>query len=156
MTWSEANEACKNMGTKLVEIDSRAENNGIAREIREIGYKERHFWMGLTDLRKEGVWRLESTGRKPSYTNWAAGEPNDADGGEDCAHLRIEPGTNIVAWNDHECNSKRDEIFHWQKHTFHAICESLLTTTTTTTIQTTTSGGPANSKAPMSSQILMN
>ena len=112
--------------------------------------------MGLTDLRKEGVWRLESTGRKPSYTNWAAGEPNDAAGGEDCAHLRIEPGTNIVAWNDHECNSKRDEIFHWQKHTFHAICESFLTTTTTTTIQTTTSGGPANSKAPMSSPILMN
>ena len=156
MTWSEANEACKNMGTKLVEIDSRAENNGIVREIRKMGYKERHFWMGLTDLRKEGVWRLESTGRKPSYTNWAAGEPNDH-GGEDCAHLRIEPGTNIVAWNDHECNSKRDEIFHWQKHTFHAICESLLTTTTTkTTIQTTTSGGPANSKAPMSSPILMN
>ena len=99
-----------------------------------MGYKERHFWMGLTDLRKQGAWRLESTGRKPSYTNWAAGEPND--GGEDCAHLRIEPGTG--------------------KHTFHVICESFLTTTTKTTLQTTTSGGPANSKASMRSPILMN
>ena len=126
MTWSEANEACKNMGARLVEIDSKAENNRIVKEIRKMGYKERHFWMGLTDLRKEGVWRLESTGRKPSYTNWAAGEPNDAAGGEDCAHLRIGPRPNYNdTWVDQDCKLKIDAKFHKGEYKFFALCESV-------------------------------
>ena len=82
--------------------------------------------MGLTDLRKEGVWRLESTGRKPSYTNWAEGEPNDADGGEDCAHLRIGLWPNYNdSWVDQDCKFKMDGMFHKGDYKFFALCESV-------------------------------
>ena len=72
--WFEANKTCKNRGARLVEIDSAKENDQIVREIKRRGYKERHFWIGSTDLKQEGIWRLESTGQKPGYTNWT-GDP---------------------------------------------------------------------------------
>ena len=126
MTWSEANEACKNMGARLVEIDSRAENNRIVKEIRKMGYKERHFWMGLTDLRKEGVWRLESTGRKPSYTNWAAGEPNNVCSDEDCAHLRLGLWPDAKStWVNQQCNISKYGIFGMD-HTLFMLSVNLI------------------------------
>ena len=128
MDWFEANEACKNLGARLVEINSKEENDLIIGKIKELPFKKRHFWMGLTDLRKEGVWRLESTGRKPSYTNWAAGEPNDAAGGEDCAHLRIGPWPNYNdSWVDQDCKFKIDKEFHKGDYKFYAVCESVKT-----------------------------
>ena len=70
----------------------------------------------------EGIWRLESTVQKPGYTNWAAGEPNNAVGGEDCAHLRIGLRPDVKGtWVDQQCNIKKDEIFLHGNHTFHAL-----------------------------------
>ena len=83
MDWFEANGTCKNRGARLVEIDSEKENDQIVRKIKRRGYKERHFWIGLTDLIEEGIWTLESSAQKPGYTNWAGGEPNSVGGGED-------------------------------------------------------------------------
>ena len=122
MDWFEANETCKNLGARLVEIDSKEENDQIVTKIKRRDFKERHFWIGLTDLKEEGIWRLESTGQKPGYTNWAAREPNNAGGGEDCAHLRL--GLKVKdMWVDQQCNITKDESFRHGNHTFHALCE---------------------------------
>ena len=118
MDWFEANESCKNLGARLVEIDSEEENDQIVKKIKRRDFKERHFWIGLTDLKVEGIWRLESTAQKPGYTNWAAGEPNNAGGGEDCAHLRL--GLKDM-WVDQQCNITKDEIFRHGNHTFSPI-----------------------------------
>ena len=72
----------------------------------------------------EGIWRLESTGQKPGYTNWAAGEPNNAVGGEDCAHLRLGLRPDVKGtWVDQQCNILKDGIFRNGQHVFHALCE---------------------------------
>ena len=65
MTWFEAKDHCEREGGKLVEIDSKEENNALAEEINMKGYKDIGFWIGLTDLKSEGDWKLESNGAEP-------------------------------------------------------------------------------------------
>ena len=92
MSWFEANKFCKNIGAKLVEINSEEENAAIVDEINKRKFQEKkmYFWIGLTDLRKEGVWKLESNGATANYQNWDESykdnpEPNNHGGNEDCA-----------------------------------------------------------------------
>jgi len=117
MTWSEAQQFCNNTQAKLVEIDSAEENLAILEEIKKQGYKGKkmEFWLGLTDLEKEGDWMLASTGERPAYTNWAEDEPNDHGGGEDCAYLNIRD-----VFNDIPCDAAS-----YKAYSFNALCETL-------------------------------
>jgi len=38
-----------------------------------------NLWIGFTDQASEGTWEWIS-GEAVTYTNWASGEPNDANG----------------------------------------------------------------------------
>ena len=123
MDWFKANDHCKEKGGKLVEIDSEDENTALVEEINRKGYKTRNmnFWIGLTDKRSEGDWRLASNDLRPSFQKWAEGEPRnllDAD----CALLRVGP---IDSWKDTwaamDCNqmSISGEI----QVSMYALCE---------------------------------
>ena len=122
MSWFEANETCRNMGARLVEINSEEENDQVVDEINRIGFRNKHFWIGLTDLEEEGVWRFESNGSEPQYTNWHYNEP---DNNTDADCVRLKKPTNQWKWGDFPCNlsSYNDNDF-----TIHAICESDLAT----------------------------
>ena len=72
MAWVEAIAHCKGEGGKLVEIDSEEENTALVEEMKRRGFKDRNFWMGLTDKKDEGNWRL---GSELSYCQWATREP---------------------------------------------------------------------------------
>jgi hypothetical protein len=72
--WTDARNACTNMGGYLVTVTSAAENNFIF-GLWPSG------WIGLTDEVNEGVWRWV-TGETYSYSSWNPGEPNNA-GNED-------------------------------------------------------------------------
>ena len=104
------------MGARLIEIYSKEENDQIVDEIDRIGFRNRHFWTGLTDLKEENVWRFESNGLEPQYTNWHDGEPNNY-GEADC--VRLKKPKHQWKWADFPCNSYHDKQF-----TIHAICES--------------------------------
>ena len=116
MSWFEANETCRDMGTRLAEINSEEENDQIVDEINRIGFRNRHFWTGLTDLKEENVWRFESYGLEPVYTNWHNDEPNNY-GEADC--VRLKKPKHQWKWADFPCNS-----YHDKQITIHAICES--------------------------------
>ena len=61
---------------------------------------------------------------EPGYTNWATGEPNNAVGGEDCAHLKIGLRPDIKGtWVDQQCNISKDGFFRNGQHALHALCE---------------------------------
>jgi hypothetical protein len=72
--WTDARQACANMGGYLVTVTSAAENNFLF-GLWPSG------WIGLTDEVVEGQWRWV-TGEAYSYTSWNPGEPNNA-GNED-------------------------------------------------------------------------
>ena len=65
MNWYTANNFCKRMKAKLLEIDSSYENREVWKEIRGRGFNQqkKQFWLCLTDRGREGQWVYESTGR---------------------------------------------------------------------------------------------
>ena len=70
MTWTDARQACINMGGHLVTVTTAAENNFIF-NLWPSG------WIGLTDEVVEGQWRWV-TGEAYSWSNWNGGEPNNS------------------------------------------------------------------------------
>jgi hypothetical protein len=86
MTWTDARQACVNMGGYLVTVTSAAENNFIF-NLWPSG------WIGLTDEVVEGQWRWV-TGEPYSYSSWNPGEPNNA-GNEDYVQF-----VGAGRWND--------------------------------------------------------
>jgi hypothetical protein len=70
MTWTDARQACINMGGYLVTVTSPAENNFIF-NLWPNG------WIGLTDEVVEGQWRWVN-GEPFSWSNWNFGEPNNS------------------------------------------------------------------------------
>ena len=86
MTWTDARQACLNMGGHLVTVTTPEENNFIF-NLWPSG------WIGLTDEVIEGQWRWV-TGEPFSWSNWNWGEPNNA-GNED--YIQFVGGGK---WND--------------------------------------------------------
>jgi hypothetical protein len=86
MTWTDARQACINMGGHLVTSTSLAENNFLF-SLWPNG------WIGLTDEQTEGVWNWV-TGEPYSWSYWNSGEPNNA-GNED--YIQFVGGGR---WND--------------------------------------------------------
>ena len=139
MTWFKAKEHCEGKGAKLVEINSEEENTALVDEINRLGYPEKkmHFWIGLTDSRSEGKWRLASSGLKPSYENWHDDQPDNF-----CARLRIGPHSSWTStWSDINCNWDWIWQYRWNqrsKWTMHALCEFDSSTQSSSTEGTTT------------------
>uniref|UniRef100_A0A8C2XRA3 C-type lectin domain-containing protein n=1 Tax=Cyclopterus lumpus TaxID=8103 RepID=A0A8C2XRA3_CYCLU len=54
-TWGESSRACSCRGGTLVRIGSREEQEYLEGELRR-NHARGKFWIGLTDLKKEGTW----------------------------------------------------------------------------------------------------
>ena len=60
-------------------------------------------WIGLTDMEEEDVFRWESTGELPTWTNWWIQQPLSPPGVDsDCVHVFIDG-----RWADERCESLR-------------------------------------------------
>ena len=120
MSWFEAKGRCKEKGGKLVEIDSDEEERAL---VSYHGFSVSNFWIGLTDMRSEGDWRLASNGLEPSFLNWAEREPSNRTDNVDCAVFGVginDAQTSIYSWFALDCQSKQLESSLWP---MHALCE---------------------------------
>jgi hypothetical protein len=107
-SWDDAQAYCRSFGMNLATINSVGEEGWLYANASAISTQK--WWIGLNDRASEGsfVW---ASGEPVSYTNWYAGEPNNAGGNEDCGQMnRFYPNH---GWNDEPCS------FH-----FRHICES--------------------------------
>ena len=90
--WEEARTMALEMGGDLVAINDAAEQAFIDEAFEQNGM----LWSGYNDVAMEGTW-VWSNGDSSEYENWDAGEPNDANNGEDYGILNWR-GTK--KWND--------------------------------------------------------
>lgn len=108
-TWEEAQAEALSLGGNLVTINDAQENLWLfAMYARLRGYPfttgndPGGYWIGLNDTAEEGVFEWVS-GEPVTYTNWAAGEPNNVvNGNEDWAELIVREGPilKLGEWND--------------------------------------------------------
>lgn len=62
-----------------------------------------YYWIGATDENDEGWWTWSNS--KPlTFVNWKRGEPNNANGIENCAVLVVE--FQVSFWMDISCDSR--------------------------------------------------
>lgn len=116
MTWTNARQACLNMGGHLVTVTSAAENTFIF-NLWPSG------WIGLTDEVVEGQWRWV-TGEPYSYQSWNSGEPNNSNN-ED--YIQFVGGGR---WNDLNNSSSLPYVLEFE-YIVNYTPWTLLTTSTT-------------------------
>lgn len=99
--WNIARVQAKKLGGYLVCI-SDADENKFVRDLVKKHSNTRTFWIGLSDQGSEGRWWWVN-GQPVKYTNWAAREPNNSDGKENCAEVGWH---SFYSWNDGPCEEK--------------------------------------------------
>nr|XP_008504809.1 PREDICTED: LOW QUALITY PROTEIN: C-type lectin domain family 4 member G-like [Equus przewalskii] len=107
-TWDEAQRRCVGASAHLVIVRGLEEQGFLSRNTRGRGY-----WLGLRAGRRAGLRAVRRARKIQSYqwvdgvslsfSYWNQGEPNDAQGREDCV-MMLRTGM----WNDAPCNSERD------------------------------------------------
>jgi hypothetical protein len=93
--WATAQATCVDWGGTLVIIQSNAEDQFLQQNISG------DTWIGASDQANEDsfVW---VNGTPVQFTNWAASQPDNFGGSEDCVEKRF---TANGAWNDVPCTS---------------------------------------------------
>ncbi len=101
-SWTAANQEAWQLGGHLTVIGDAAENAWLLSKFGTFGGVSRHLWIGYTDKATEGTFRWVN-GQPTKFTNWSAGEPNNASV-ENCAELLGATGLQSVGlagqWND--------------------------------------------------------
>lgn len=101
-SWSSAALEAQRLGGFLAVINDQAENDFVTTTFGTYGGEGRHLWIGFTDAQQEGTFRWFN-GQSATYSNWAAGEPNNASE-EDFTELLGTDGLQTVGtagqWND--------------------------------------------------------
>ena len=90
ITWHAAAKKCREMGGRLAEAHSQAENEFLTKLVR--GNGSDGVWLGATDEDQQDEW-VWSDGTPLSYKNWAAGQPNNFGGAEHYLMLAARDGT---------------------------------------------------------------
>jgi hypothetical protein len=96
-SWVDASAACAAWGGGLARIDSAAEEAFVLQGASG------DAWLGLSDLETEGAMRWHDGADLGPYRNWAAEQPDDFDGTEDCVELLADGR----GWNDRPCTDLR-------------------------------------------------
>lgn len=97
-SWNAAKSACEALGTKLVVLNSLAENQAVGQTITG----GQGAFIGLYRNPKDKSRWLWVDRSRATYTRWDGGEPNNVGGSEDCVHMRSK--SSGYKWNDLPCN----------------------------------------------------
>jgi hypothetical protein len=121
-TWTQAKNACANLGGHLATVTSQTENdwiwNKFGASAPAVGVNK-GFWLGGTDAAVEGQW-IWITGESWNYSNWAAGEPNNYGSGQNYSVMWDSAYNNGLAssWDDEGLASDKSGIAYlceWDK-----------------------------------------
>ncbi len=115
-SWTEAEATAESFGGTLAIVDDQAENDWIYSTFSRWEGSPRVLWIGLTDAGEEGKWRWV-TDKQLAYSNWGAGEPNNAAAEGENYGCIFSPGDpRAPGWNDYP-----DDV--WQELTTNGVVE---------------------------------
>lgn len=100
--WEMAAYYCENMGGHLVTV-ANAEENEFVNDLCQ----GQNIWLGGFDVSNEGVFEW-ITGETFYYTNWASGEPNDGNSGQDYVQMYASG-----QWDDVENKETKKFVCEW-------------------------------------------
>ncbi|XP_045191038.1 perlucin-like [Mercenaria mercenaria] len=111
-TWIGALQMCRELDSKLVEINDASENDFIKAKTK---LTNKNYWIALSDVREEGSWvwmdshaALKST----DFSDWSHGQPDNLHNNENCAAMFRLTHHGQWQWSDVPCSSN-----------MHFICE---------------------------------
>ncbi|KAM4636658.1 pulmonary surfactant-associated protein D-like [Discoglossus pictus] len=96
--YHEAKEACSKAGGQLASPRNAEENQAVLAIVLQ---QNKIAYLGINDVQNEGTFRYPN-GELIGYSNWKAGEPNNANRVEDCVEMYTSG-----QWNDKNCEEKR-------------------------------------------------
>ena len=100
-SWFDAQSLCRATGGFLAEIQNVQQNDLMKKLLSD--NKASGVWLGGSDLFQEGKWFWTHSGIPvDDFTDWHAGQPDDANSGENCLNL---PAV-WKQWNDADCDRK--------------------------------------------------
>jgi hypothetical protein len=112
-SWTKAKAEAEKRGGYLAVITSAQEQETIANMVKMTGTK-RGYWLGGY-CERDRIWKWVNN-EPMNYTNWAPGEPNNANGGQQnkMAMMRIPyPPQKIGQWDDENNNVMYGFIIEW-------------------------------------------
>eukprot|EP00091_Calanus_sinicus_P009712 TRINITY_DN22593_c0_g1_i1.p1 TRINITY_DN22593_c0_g1~~TRINITY_DN22593_c0_g1_i1.p1 ORF type:complete len:118 (-),score=18.60 TRINITY_DN22593_c0_g1_i1:183-536(-) len=80
LSWNDAQSRCENEGSNLASVQS-LEENGFLLKLSPQG-----VWIGANDKDTEGTWAW-TDGSVSDLKYWRKSEPDNGEGGEDCAFM---------------------------------------------------------------------
>ncbi len=101
-SWSDARQACEDMGGLLAVLPDPA----TAQQVAELAapYADGGFWIGLSDIAREGTFTWVDGTPLAEGAPWAKGQPDNA-GEADCVEMN--PEGEVGAWADTPCDQVR-------------------------------------------------
>ncbi|XP_071951100.1 macrophage mannose receptor 1-like [Antedon mediterranea] len=107
LSWEEALDVCRNMGSELASFHSNQEEEWVKSSVKTEYNMTGNFWIGLND--RDAEERYEWSDDSPvDYLPWAIGQPNNDDHTENCVEMIYDKNTN--GWADNDCSVKRNWI----------------------------------------------
>ncbi|XP_072395819.1 perlucin-like [Diabrotica undecimpunctata] len=107
VSYKDAIAACQAIGMSLVSIQSKEKSEAVKTAI-QASHLASDYWTSGHKIGNNWFWLQ---GDPFGFTNWSAGEPNNAKGNENC--LTIFAGGSL--WNDESCDVK-----------FYPVCEKVV------------------------------
>ncbi|XP_056109125.1 ladderlectin-like [Rhinichthys klamathensis goyatoka] len=98
--WITAQRNCQSLGANLASVHKKRENDFLLR------LSPSSTWIGANDAVQDGHW-MWSDGTVFLYSHWCAGEPNNANGVENCLEMNF---SSKRCWNDIGCFHSRPYI----------------------------------------------
>ncbi|XP_033624617.1 macrophage mannose receptor 1-like [Asterias rubens] len=101
LSWKDARDECKKTpGTELATIHSQQVQALLTTFLVSYDFP---LWIGLSDITNNQQFKWVD-GTVVDYTNWGSGEPNEANGEEDCVEMLYD-WNNAGRWNDVGCGT---------------------------------------------------
>uniref|UniRef100_A0A667Z7H2 C-type lectin domain containing 1 n=1 Tax=Myripristis murdjan TaxID=586833 RepID=A0A667Z7H2_9TELE len=92
---------CKEMGSHLAIVETKEQHEALEKEARKFGNFFTYYWIGLTDIENEGVWKwVDNTTLKNPFWAEESHQPDNFNNTEHCVVLE----SSNHKWSDVPCN----------------------------------------------------